>query len=299
MRDSQDHGFDVSMMGDVLRLAPSALLDKIQRVPEIETAIDAIPMHTNVLGFDSWGFHPEQAKRYLSFAYYMYRYFRPKTHGIEHLPPGRVLIVANHSGQLPFDGLVIAIASLLHAKPPRLLRTMVERWFPTLPFINEIFSRSGAVLGDPINCRNLLEADQAILVFPEGTRGSGKLWPARYQLKPFGRGFMRLALQTQTPILPVAVIGGEETIASVYNAKPLARLFGTPYFPIPALLPILGPFAYLPLPVRFHLHFGELMRFSGPFDDEDDVIDAKVKQVVVQIQTMLVSGLAQRNSVFS
>ena len=124
-----------------------------------------------------------------------------------------------------------------------------------------------------------------------GMRGSGKTWEHRYHLVQFGRGFMRLALQTKTPIVPVAVIGGEESIISLYNVKPLARLLGTPYFPISPWLPVLGLAAYLPLPVRFYLHFGEPMHFSGLFDDEDEIIDEKVIQVMDRIQTMINKGL--------
>jgi len=281
------------------------LFDSVVRVPQVEQAIDAIiqsssatGIKTSALGYDPWGLSPEEAKRYYSLAYYLYRYFRPVIHDIDRIPEGRVLVVANHSGQLPLDGLVIAVACLLEAKPPRLVRAMVERWFPTLPWIGSTFVRSGAVLGDPINCRNLLEADNAILVFPEGARGSGKTWDHRYRLVRFGRGFMRLALQTGAPIVPVAVIGGEESIISLYNVEPLARMLNTPYAPISPWLPFFGPLAYLPLPVRFHVHFGEPLRFSGPFDDEDEAIEAKVKVVTDRIQTMIQDGLARRESIF-
>ena len=268
------------------------------RDPAIERAIDAIPIETNAAGFDPWGFSPEQSKTYYALAHLIYRYFRPAIYGIENLPRGRVLIVPNHSGQLPFDGLVIAVACLLEADPPRLVRGMAERWFPTLPFVSEAFYRSGVVLGDPINCRNLLEADNAILVFPEGARGSGKTWDRRYQLERFGRGFLRLALQTNTPIVPVSVVGAEESIISLYDIKPLARLLRMPYFPVPALLPVLGPLAYLPLPTRFHIHFSEPMVMSGPFDDEDEVIDRKVDQVMDRIDSLIDAGRKNRKSVF-
>ncbi|MCC6747400.1 MAG: acyltransferase family protein [Deltaproteobacteria bacterium] len=269
---------------------------QLTSVPEVEAAIDAIP--TGVTGYDPWGFSPEQSKVYYSLAYWIYRYFRPVVTGLENLPPGRVLVIGNHSGQLPFDGLVVSMACLLHAHPPRLLRPMAERWFPTLPYVNVAFSRAGVAVGDPINCRNLLEAENAMLVFPEGARGSGKTWDHRYRLVPFGRGFMRLALQTDTPIVPVAVVGAEESIVSLHNAKSVARLLGMPYFPVPALLPLLGPLAFLPLPTRFYVTFGEPMRFSGPFDDEDRLIDEKVQTVMNRIQQMLDRGLSDRPSVF-
>jgi 1-acyl-sn-glycerol-3-phosphate acyltransferase len=189
---------------------------------------------------------------------------------------------------------VIALATLLHGKPPRMVRAMVERWFPKMPFINEIFARGGAVLGAPINCRNLLLDEQAILVFPEGARGSGKLFKDRYKLVPFGRGFMRLALQTNTPIVPTAVIGGEEAVVSVHSSKILARLLKAPYFPIPPHLPLFGLLAYLPLPVKFRVHFGKPMHFEGAFDDEDAAIDAKVKVVMSEVQRLIDEGLRAR-----
>ena len=218
--------------------------------------------------------------------------------GIENVPSGRVLLVPNHSGQLPFDAMVVATSCLLSASPPRLVRSMVERWTPTLPFINEAFTRSGCVVGDPINCRNLLEAENAILVFPEGARGCGKTWQNRYKLTEFGRGFMRLALEAKAPIVPIAVIGAEEAIASISNLKPIARLFGAPYLPVPALLPLLGPLAFLPMPVKMHIHFGEPLHFDGPFDDEDEIIERKVQIVVDRVQDLIDKGLRARKSIF-
>ena len=263
---------------------------------EIEEALR--DLEREVPQYDPWGFSPRDSKTFAILASLAYRYFHPTITGIEHVPKGRVLIVANHSGQLPFDGLVIGTACLLKAKPPRMCRAMMERWVPTLPFVNVAFSRAGGVVGDPINCRNLLERDNAILVFPEGTRGSGKTWFQRYQLARFGRGFMRLALQTHTPIVLVSVVGAEESIISVADLKPLAKLLGMPYFPVPLLLPILGPLSLVPLPTRFYLDFSAPLHFEGPFDDEDEVIDAKVEVVRSQLQTMIDDRLAQRESVF-
>ena len=266
--------------------------------PKVSEAIDSLPNRINSQGFDPWGFSPQDAKFYYSLARHVYDYFRPEIFGIEHVPAGRVLIVPNHSGQLPFDGMVVAQATLLQAKPPRLVRAMAERWVSTLPFVNEMFARSGVVLGDPINCRNLLEDDQAILVFPEGARGSGKIYQQRYKLAPFGRGFMRLALQTKTPVVPVAVIGAEESIISIHDWKGLAKLLRAPYVPISPLLPLLGPLAYFPMPTKFRIYFGEPMHFDGPFDDEDSIIQRKVDQVQDRVQQLVDEGLAQRRSVF-
>jgi len=266
---------------------------------QIESALSRVPLELNDMGYDKWGFNAESAKIYASLAKPIYRYFRPEIHGIENIPSGRVLVVPNHSGQLPFDGLVVEMAVLLEAEPPRLLRGMAERWFPTLPMINILFSRTGVVVGDPINCRNLMEAENGILVFPEGAAGCGKPFHKRYQLCPFGRGFMRLALQTNTPIVPVGVVGAEESIISIANLKPLSKLFGTPYFPVPALLPLLGPLAYLPLPTKFHIYFGEPMLFEGDFDDENEVIQRKVREVEDAVAALIARGREERESWWS
>ena len=266
--------------------------------PEIAAALDALPNHVSELGFDAWGFSPREARVLYSLGKRVYEYFRPIVAGAEHVPAGRVLVVANHGGQLPYDGVVIAVSCLLHCSPPRLVRPMVERYLPRLPWLNVLFSRGGAVLGAPINCKNLLEDEQAILVFPEGARGSGKLFKDRYKLVDFGRGFMRLALQTKTPIVPCAVVGSEESIVSIADAKPLAKLIGAPYFPVHPLAPILGPFAYFPLPTRFHVTFGPPMTFEGAFDDEDAAVQEKVDRVRATVQSMVDEGLAKRKAIF-
>jgi 1-acyl-sn-glycerol-3-phosphate acyltransferase len=258
--------------------------------PEVERALAALPNQINAEGFDLWGFSPTEARALYSIGKRVFDYFRTEVAGVENIPAGRVLLVPNHAGQLPLDGVVIAVACLLRANPPRLVRAMIERWFPRVPYVNEALTRAGAVLGDPVNCANLLAADQAILVFPEGVKGSGKPWRERYQLKPFGRGFMRLALQTDTPVVPVAVVGSEESIISVHNWAGAAKLLGMPYLPISPFLPLLGPLAYVPLPVRFQIRFGEPMRFSGAWDDEDAVIDKKAAEVRDRVQQMVDEG---------
>jgi 1-acyl-sn-glycerol-3-phosphate acyltransferase len=267
--------------------------------PDVEAAVDAAPNRVNEFGYDPWGFSPGFAKLgYSASKRFFLPWFRPTVKGIEHVPEGRVLLVPNHSGQLPFDGVLVALVMILHGKPPRAVRAMVERAFPGMPFANEVLMRGGAVLGDPVNCRNLLLDEQAILVFPEGARGGGKVWSKRYKLQRFGRGFMRLALQTDTPIVPVSILGGEESIISLYDVKPLARLLGMPYAPVSPLLPILGPLAYLPMPVKFHIRFGPPLRFEGPHDDEDAVIDDKVAVVRGTIQEMVDEELELRQGVF-
>lgn len=263
---------------------------------ELDARIARIRMHPNEAGVDPFGFDPKTARYALALAAFMHRfYFRSEVFGIDALPEGRVLVIANHSGQIPVDGLLIGAALMLDAEPPRFPRSMVERWSAELPFVSVLFPRCGQVVGSPDNARRLLEQDEALVVFPEGSRGISKTFDQRYQLTDFGLGFMRLALETGTPIVPVAVVGGEEQLISVANVKPLAKLLGMPAFP---LLPQLFLGMAFPLPTRYRLYFGEPLRFSGDPDDDDALIEEKVAVVKGTIQSMVHRGLAKRRSVF-
>jgi 1-acyl-sn-glycerol-3-phosphate acyltransferase len=248
-------------------------------------------------GVDPFGLDPAWAKYAVGVAAFFHRfYFRTEVHGIERVPSGRVLLVANHSGQFPLDGMVIGASLFLDAEPPRLMRSMVEKWTQTLPFVSTFFSRVGQVVGVPENARRLLDLEAAILVFPEGSRGISKSFAERYQLREFGLGFMRLALETDTPVVPVAVIGAEEQYISLGNLDALSRALGMPSFPlIPQLLLPGGP---MPLPTRYRLYFGEPMTFRGDPDDDDAVIEEKVARVKGKIQSMLNRGLKERKSIF-
>jgi 1-acyl-sn-glycerol-3-phosphate acyltransferase len=172
---------------------------------------------------------------------------------------------------------------------------MVERFVSTLPFLSVWFPRVGQILGTPENARRLLEMDEALLVFPEGVKGISKTFDQRYKLAPFGQGFMRLALETQTPIVPVAVIGSEEQYPTVAQLKGVARVLGMPSLPI---IPQLFVGMLMPLPTKYRLHFGEPMYFTGDPDDEDAVIDEKVWSVQATVQSMLNRGLKERKAIF-
>lgn len=251
--------------------------------------------NVNSAGFDPWGLHLETTERTVGYAQWAYRnYFKVRVHGIEKVPKGRVLLVPNHGGQLPLDGFFIGLSMILDAPQPRVVRGMVERWFPTLPFVSTLFTRCGQVVGDPENCVALLRRDQTILVFPEGTGGSGKTWWHRYRLQRFGTGFVRIALQTDAPIVPVAVIGAEETYPAVYNAKSLAKLMGAPYAPVTPFFPLLGPLGAIPLPVQVDLHFGDPITVSGNYDGPDDEVQGEVDRVRDTLQNLIDEGLEQR-----
>lgn len=272
---------------DFLKRATERFVD-----PEVEARLARIPNDLNEYGYDAWGLNPDVAKYFYSLAAWLYRrYFRVETSGIENVPEGRVLLIANHGGQLPLDGLMLATAMVLEAEPPRLVRGMVEKFFPQLPFFSVLIPRLGHVVGDPRNCVGLLEHDEAVMVFPEGARGSGKLWWDRYKLVDFGFGFLRLALKTGTPIVPVGIVGSEEQAPSFHDATALARLFRFPYFPV-------GPTLGLPLPTKYRIYFDEPLRFKGDPDEPDAEMAKKVEVVKSKIARLLEYGLASRESVF-
>lgn len=265
---------------------------------EYDERIEALKRDTNEFGVDPFGVDPDYIRTVGLVAAWLYRfYFRVKATGLENIPDGRVLIIANHSGQIPFDGAMIAEAMLLEGEPPRVPRTMVERWSPTVPYVSIMFSRTGQVVGMPENATRLLEHGHGILVFPEGAGGSSKLFNKAYQLQEFGLGFMRLALETGTPIVPVAVIGAEEQYPATYNFKRLAKAIGAPAIPITPLMavPVLG---MLPLPTKYRIYFGEPMGFDGDPDDDDMVINEKVQRVRSTVQNMVNRGLREREHVF-
>jgi len=263
--------------------------------PEARSRLEKLRTPANEYGVDPYGFDLDYAVGALAPFLWLYRkYFRVQVHGIENVPrQGRLLLVANHSGQLPFDAAMLGVALLLELDPPRAPRALVEKWVPTLPFVSTFYARLGQVVGTPENCRRLLQADEALMVFPEGVRGLNKPWSERYQLQGFGVGFLRLALECDTPVVPVGVVGAEEQSPALFDLAPLARLLSMPAFPItPTGLPF-------PLPTRYHLWFGEPMRFSGPPDDDDAVLEEKVGTVRAAVKALLDRGLKERPGIFT
>lgn len=269
------------------KLSPSTLA----RIDEIEALMTEAQS-------DAFGFTPEQLKWTLPFVALIYEYyFRVETVGIQNVPHGRVLLIANHSGQLPLDGVMIGTALLLDGKPPRPLRSMVERWVPSLPYVSTLFARLGQVLGTPENCRFLLQNEEAVLVFPEGARGVSKTIDKAYELQEFGHGFMRLAMETNTPIIPIGVVGAEEQYPALWNLKPLARALNMPAFPLSPtfFIPLIG---LMPLPVKYRIHFGAPLHFKGDPDEDETVVGARVLQVKDAIEDLIQEGLATRKGIF-
>jgi 1-acyl-sn-glycerol-3-phosphate acyltransferase len=288
-----------AMLRRLLGTAEHAVDDALERLlgESFANRLSRVPLALGPTGVDPFGLDP-QWTRYvvLSVAMLHRKYFRSEVHGIERVPHGRVLLVANHSGQVPIDGLLIAAAMLMDADPPRFVRAMVEKWAVSLPFVSLFFTRVGQVVGVPENATRLLTQGEALLVFPEGARGIAKTFDNRYKLTEFGLGFMRLAIETDTPIVPIAVVGGEEQYISVANVEGLAKLLRVPAFPV--IPQLLLPGGQLPLPTKYRIWFGEPMRFAGDPDDDDSVMEEKVWLVRQTIQSMLNRGLKERKHIF-
>ncbi len=257
---------------------------------DVEALVSRVPKPVGSFGFDPWGYHADTVKLGLALAQQLYdHYFRVRASGLEHIPAqGRVLIIANHSGQLPMDAVMTGVALMRNPAAPRAPRAMFERFLPSVPWVGNLLNGFGGVVGDPLNCAKMLAADEAILVFPEGARGSGKPYRQRYQLQRFGHGFMHLAIQHRTPIIPLGIVGCEETMPSLSRMRPLAKRLGLPY------LPLAFP---LPLPARVYLNFGAPMTFDDSATREAD-IDLNVEQVKTRISELIAVGQAQRKRVF-
>lgn len=267
---------------------------------EIDERLARIPTRLNEYGIDAFGASPSFLRRMLLPAALLYRYWlRVETRHIERVPSGRVLLVANHAGNtFAYDGAMLGMALLLEAEPPRMVRGMAEYYLPQIPYFTVLMHRCGSVVGTPENCVQLLESEEAVMVFPEGARGFVKPFRKRYQLQRFGLGFMRLAIEAGTPIVPVGIVGAEEQSPAVADVKWLGRLVGSPAFPITPTFPWLGLGGFLPLPVKFRIHFGTPQRFEGDPSEEDASIEKRVEVVKDAIRALVAEGLAERRGWF-
>jgi 1-acyl-sn-glycerol-3-phosphate acyltransferase len=283
--------------GLVRRLLPAPVRELVERV---EHRVARLPTRLNEYGYDPFGLDPEYARQLLLGMALVYRFWlRVETRGIERVPPGRVLLVANHAGNtFAWDGAMLGLSLLLEAEPPRMVRGMGEYYLPTIPFFSTLMHRTGSVVGTPENCAHLLEHEEAVLVFPEGARGFVKPWRRRYELQPFGLGFLRLALETDTPIVPIGIAGGEEQSPGIANVPALGRLVGAPAFPITPTFPWLGLGGLVPLPVKFRIHFGEPLRFDGDPSEEDAAIGQRVEVVKRRIRELIAEARAARRNWF-
>lgn len=256
---------------------------------------------------DEWGYDAGFADAVQPFLDVLYdRWWRVHASGTEHVPArGRVLLVANHAGVLPWDAAMMATALRRGAGggPVRDPRFLVLNWAFELPWVSVAIRRFGGVPASPYNALRLLEQGHAVMVFPEGVKGVGKPFRERYRLRRFGRGgFVEIALRTGAPIVPVAVVGSEEIYPKIAEAPLLARLTGAPFFPLTPTFPWLGPLGVVPLPSKWRIEFCPPIATAGygPEAATDRALVFELsEQVRETIQAKLHENLAKRGSAFA
>ena len=231
------------------------------------------------------------------------RWFRVETIGMHHVPDtGGALIVANHSGTLPLDALMTAVA--LHDDHPagRHLRMLGADLMFRLPVLGTLARKQGSTLACSADAERLMSSGEIVGVWPEGFKGIGKPFRDRYKLQRFGRGgFVSAALRTGVPIIPCSIVGAEEIYPKLGDIRPLARLLGAPYFPVTPTFPHLGPLGMVPLPSKWYIEFGEPITTEGLGAAEADdpmLVFNLTDQVRETIQHTLYRLLGQRRNPF-
>ncbi|MBZ5739276.1 lysophospholipid acyltransferase family protein [Nocardioides mangrovi] len=252
---------------------------------------------------DEYGFDQEITERFFmaTLRPIAQKWFRIEVRGTENIPTeGGALVVSNHSGTVPIDGLMTMVS--IHDHTGRFLRPLGADLVFKLPFVSAMARRGGATLACTEDAERMLRGGELVGVWPEGFKGIGKPYSERYKLQRFGRGgFVHAALRTGVPIIPLSVVGAEEIYPLVGNIPSLARLLGLPYIPITPFFPLLGPLGLVPLPSKWLLEFGEPIRTDeldpGAADDPMLVFNV-TDQVRETIQQTLYTLLMQRQSVF-
>jgi 1-acyl-sn-glycerol-3-phosphate acyltransferase len=253
---------------------------------------------------DDWGLDWEFVDAIRPVMTFLYKaYWRVETAGLENVPvEGRALLVANHSGQVPWDGMMVGTALLNEHPAGRLVRGLYASLFPALPFVSSMVDKLGQTLATVENGKRLLENEELVVVFPEGYKGLGKPFKDRYRLARFGRGgFARMALHTQAPIIPVSVVGAEETNPALFKLPIGDAGSAIPYLPVTVTFPWLGLLGFLPLPTKWYIDFGAPIAVDGYGDQAAEnliLVSQLTDHVRNTVQEMLYARLAQRRSVF-
>jgi 1-acyl-sn-glycerol-3-phosphate acyltransferase len=253
---------------------------------------------------DEWGLDMEVSNAVEPFFNFLYgKYWRIETTGVENIPDEtRAILVPNHSGQIPWDATMLAAAVYNEHPARRIIRNLYSSGIPKIPFVSTLLPKLGQVQATEENAVKLLRQEQVVAVFPEGHKGTGKLFRERYRLLRFGRGdFIRIAIKTKAPIIPVSIVGAEETYISLYKSKILANVLGAPYFPISPTWPWLGPLGLVPFPTKWFIDFGDPlpMDIYAEGSEADLLLVSQLTDRVRDIvQEMVYNRLTLRKSVF-
>lgn len=257
---------------------------------EVRDRLEQLEIPFNELGVDPYGI----SKAYLgpsftALRFFFKHYFSVESHGIENVPRrGRVMLVGNHSGGVALDGAMVVASQFLEMNPPRLAQGMAEKFLNKVPFASQLTNRCGHLTGLPEHAERLLADERMLMVFPEGARGTAKLFKERYSLVHFGTGFVRLAMKLKTPIVPFAFLGGGEAIPTISNAVSIGKLFGVPYIPVTPWL-----FA-VPIPAKLEVYYSPPMVFEGTGSEEDEVVYGHVEKVKERIAQLIDTGRRRR-----
>ncbi len=253
---------------------------------------------------DEWG-RSERVREIVRAVYEpLYRnWFRVEWEGMEHIPSdGGALLVANHAGAIPSDAP--AIMHGIETELDRPVYGLAEYAFRTLPVVGTWWARAGGVTANPHNAYRLLrEQRQLALVFPEGTKGTSKPYTERYQLRRFGRGgFVEIAMRAGVPVVPIAVVGAEESMPILFNIPRLAKVLGVPYVPVTANMALLGPLGAIAyFPAKFKIRVLEPVHFDvapdQPRYSRSKVMD-HAEDIRERIQAALYDMLRTRQSVW-
>ncbi len=254
---------------------------------------------------DDFGLDPTYEARVQPLLDALYeRYFRVQVQGAAHVPEqGAALLVCNHGGTLPWDGVMLKTA-LRHSSPSgRALRWLTDDFVFHSPFLGAWLNRVGAVRACPENAERLLARGELLAVFPEGVKGIGKPYRERYQLQRFGRGgHVKLALRLSVPLIPLAIVGAEESYPLLYKVRAFSKLLGVPFIPVTPLFPWLGPLGLVPLPSRWQIVIGEPMRELeglGARAAEDSVLVNELNgQLRARVQALVDDALRARGPAF-
>ena len=252
---------------------------------------------------DEFGFDPEFTTRiYLPLLRPLVQsWFRVEVRGGDNLPAsGSALLVSNHAGTLPMDGMILH--AVVYDEIARHVRMLGADLIFKTPYVHDLARKTGTTLACQEDAERLLAGDQLVAVFPEGFKGLGKPYADRYKLQRFGRGgFVAAAIRAQVPIIPVSVVGSEEIYPLISSAPVLARALGLPYFPITPLFPWFGPLGLVPLPSKWMIEFGEAVTTDelppGAAEDPMVVFDI-TDQVRETIQSTLYECLTSRRDAF-
>jgi 1-acyl-sn-glycerol-3-phosphate acyltransferase len=256
--------------------------------------VRAAPFQDTGHGYDLFGLEPRHVALMLALLGRIHRYyFRVSSHGVENLPEqGAAILASNHSGTLPFDGMMLWVDVIV--RRGRIPRAVADYFVAGMPFIGTLFARCGVVGGTAGNLRALLESGELVMLFPEGVPGVAKPFSQRYRLQEWRVGHAEFAIRHRAPVVPVAIIGAEEQMPQLGRIQALGPLLGVPHVPLP-----LTP---LPLPVRYHVHYGEpLVLHEGlsPEDaDDPEVVQRAASRVKEAVQALIEQGLRQRRGIF-